>query len=235
MAEDTGESDTVAHDETGGRFCRRQRRAPVNLYDEFDFPDVFDDDMNSPEKGAKPLAQLAEEYLLEQLSETVTSTTNYSCGGLLPISQSVPMSAPASSEIPKTLVPFSIRWDVPGTDSSRKIQFPMVLEPSSESQIYGPCSPFNDILDAYKTLSLDTSPDSANLWLLKCAKLNRHQFSTDFDPNLSGIVDSIAQTLLPKFQSARLEGREDHQGAIAELEGLTVSSETCSIRVPSLY
>jgi acyl-CoA synthetase (AMP-forming)/AMP-acid ligase II len=57
----------------------------------------------------------------------------------------------------------------------------------------------------------------------KAGKLDRANFSVDFHPHDYGILDAIAQTLLPSmYRLDRNEGREEHWGVKAELYKLNV-------------
>lgn len=58
----------------------------------------------------------------------------------------------------------------------------------------------------------------------KAGKLDRSQFSVDFHPHDYGILDVIAQTLLPDVCGGYLEDRKDHRGVLADLYKLNVST-----------
>ena len=71
----------------------------------------------------------------------------------------------------------------------------------------------------------------------RAVKLDRNQFSTSFNPYEVGIIDTIAQSLLPGVVlpfANRASGHEDDLGVIAELYKLNVSlPKICTLRRPS--
>jgi len=147
-----------------------------------------------PRKEKKSLRRLAEDGLLEGISESVagdSSASRYCCGGILP---GTPKSKPTT-----------LRWDDPSEeDISRKCHFPMDSE-----------------LAANRVLAIVNGICKASD---KNGNLDAKNFSTNFDPHGNGILDIISQLLLPGFQAQKLKERPEHRGIKATLTNLQVSS-----------
>jgi len=184
------------------------------------------------------LVQLAEREVLAQLKKAVSmsqATANYCCGGSIPISAATDAPEPCatkpkekkaktnptatSSTIVQSAV--AIRWDIPNeANLSKKILFPFVPE-NSDNQA---ASLLDDLLGACApaTFGLD-GQDILDVSYRKAGKLDRKQFSVDFNPYEHGIIDAISQILLPDIKGPELQGREEQRGVMAELYKLNVS------------
>jgi hypothetical protein len=170
-------------------------------------------------RGPQTLQDLASIGILDNLRSSLEgyqATANYCLGGSIPISSLPTQSTTefAASKSPITAPPFALRFDTPS--SGGKVTFPS-SDSSGLEQLLKACTPATfgsggkDVLDeTYR----------------KAGKLDRANFSVDFHPNDYGILDAIAQTLLPStYPLGKKEGREEHWGVKAELYKLNVSEE----------
>jgi hypothetical protein len=190
------------------------------------------------------LVQLAEREVLAQLKKAVNmsqATANYCCGGSIPISAATdapearatktkkkkaktnPKATSSTSSTSSTIVPsaVAIRWDIPNeANLSKKILFPFVPE-NSDNQA---ASLLDDLLGACApaTFGLD-GQDVLDVGYRKAGKLDRKQFSVDFNPYEHSIIDAISQILLPDIKGPELKDREEQRGVMAELYKLNVS------------
>ncbi|TVY39200.1 hypothetical protein LSUB1_G003079 [Lachnellula subtilissima] len=177
--------------------------------------------------GAKSLLEAAEDKVIEQLSDAIrgyNSTAAFSCGGTVPIDirSTTRYGDFTSAKIPITSPPVTIRWDDQAGDVAGKIQFPVpsgkedVLEKLVKS-----CQPATFGFGGGNVLDER---------IRKAGKLEASEFSTSFNPYDYGIVDAVAQALLPGI--ARPEGIDkvdnganaQHWGVVAELYKLNVYS-----------
>jgi hypothetical protein len=110
--------------------------------------------------------------------------------------------------------PVSLRFDT-SQSSASKIQFPLSSDGSSLEILLRACSP----------PSSGSSGRDETVGVLDAS-----HFSTDFHPYDHGIIDTIAQILLPgvkdPIQDESFKGREEHWGLRAELKALTVSESS---------
>jgi hypothetical protein len=168
-------------------------------------------------RGPKTLQELASRGILDNLRSSLEgyqATANYCLGGSIPISSLTQSTSTdfTASKSPITAPPFTLRFDTPS--SGGKVTFPS-SDSSELEQLLKACTPATfgsggkDILDeTYR----------------KAGKLDRANFSVDFHPHDYGILDAIAQTLLPSTYPLGIkEGREEHGGVKAELYKLNVS------------
>ncbi|TAQ83539.1 hypothetical protein B7494_g8139 [Chlorociboria aeruginascens] len=155
------------------------------------------------------------------------SKADYCCGGTIPV---VDASQPGArvrfdtSQGPVTAPPVVLRFDTDVT--IKKIEFPLsggkdgeVTEGNIEA-LLSACAPASFGLEGKDVLN-DT--------YRKAAKLDRNQFSVDFHPHDYGVVDAIAQSLLPSvykaLSSEQLKAnRVEHWGVVAELYKLNIYS-----------
>ena len=173
----------------------------------------------------KTLAQLAERALLNQLRDAVDgyqTTASYCCGGSLPISTDANpprFASDLSASSQKTAPPIALRWDVPNEESTAKtIHFPILPSTTHESN-----SLLGGLLTACAPATFGrNSEDVLDETYRKSGKLDRNQFSVDFHPHDYGIIDSIAQILMPETHVA-VGDQEEHRGVVAELYKLNVS------------
>jgi hypothetical protein len=167
-------------------------------------------------RGPKTLQDLASKGVLDNLRSSLEgyqATANYCLGGNIPIS-SLPTPS-ATGFTPITAPLFALRFDTPSS-SGGKVTFPS-SDVSELEQLLKACTPATfgsggkDILDET---------------YCKAGKLDRGNFSADFHPHDYGILDAIAQTLLPStYPVGKEEGREEHWGVKAELYKLNVSED----------
>ncbi|PQE32019.1 Oxoglutarate iron-dependent dioxygenase protein [Rutstroemia sp. NJR-2017a WRK4] len=150
-----------------------------------------------PGKGAPGLSEIATRAAIEHL-KSVLPNANYCCGGSIPIS---------------TDSPVTIRFDNSSTSSIHKIQFP-----SSSTDI-------NELLLASEraTFGLD-GKDVLDETYRKAAALATDKFSTNFHPADHGLVDALAQILLPDYRLRADGKKKELWGVKAELYKLNVYS-----------
>jgi hypothetical protein len=115
-----------------------------------------------------------------------------------------------------------VRWDAPTGDVSGKVTFPV---PDDKQEVLEllvkDCQPATFGFEGKNML--DES-------IRKSGKLEANEFSTSFNPYDYGIVDAIAQALLPGIARLNLEGEntsEEHWGVVVELYKLNVSNSQC--------
>ncbi|KUJ14348.1 uncharacterized protein LY89DRAFT_784308 [Mollisia scopiformis] len=193
---------------------------------------VISSDDESPQQKphkSKTLSELAEERCLDSLSAAVEgyqSTANYCCGGSLPItipSIAQPLYVSSKKLDPnKTQNTIALRWDVSQDQgSARKVEFPLV---HSDSQILAQTM-FEELLKTCAPATFGrNNEDILDESYRKAGKLDREQFSINFHPHDYGIVDAIAQTLLPQIDGAFLKERVEHRGLLAELYKVNIYS-----------
>lgn len=174
--------------------------------------------------GTKSLHEMVEGNLLQQLTEAVTgyqATANFSCGGSIPIDvQGTTRYGDFTSE--KTRVsspPVTIRWDAPSGDVSGKVTLPITnAEDKSLVQLAKDCQPATFGFGGENVLDER---------IRKAGKLEASEFSTSFNPYDYGIVDAVAQALLPGIARPDFQGENkspEHWGVVAELYKLNVYS-----------
>jgi hypothetical protein len=160
--------------------------------------------------------------LLGQLGAAVTAQqAAFCCGGTLQIAAArgcIYEHVTADAE-PLASPPVVIRWDLPSGKAIRKITLPAAQQAESTpaiSELLESCSPAtfghkgHDVLDqSYR----------------RAVKLDSDQFCTSFSPHDFGIMDAIAQTLLPEVAqvaSGPQTELQEHWGVVAELYKLNV-------------
>ncbi|OAR00047.1 hypothetical protein LLEC1_05211 [Akanthomyces lecanii] len=146
----------------------------------------------------------------------------YACGGRIPIAESTNESeaeAPPSlsAEQPRQSDPVTIRWDVSGllnVDESpcRRLTLPITKQADHDalSGLIKDCQPAT-----FGSGGQDVYDETYR----KALKLNPDAFCSTFDPYSLGIVDSIAQILLPSFLDSTT-----HRAVEARLYKLNVYS-----------
>jgi hypothetical protein len=182
-----------------------------------------DSDSSSQEEPSsqEPLGKGA---LLDQLGDAVTAQqAAYCCGGTIQIAaardRTIYEHITVDAE-PLVSPPVVIRWDLPSGKAIRKVTLPAVQNAESTpaiSELLKSCSPAtfghkgHDVLDqSYR----------------RAVKLDSDQFCTSFSPHDFGIMDAIAQTLLPevaRVASSTQTEFQEHLGVVAELYKLNVS------------
>ena len=175
------------------------------------------DELSNPiEDESNPLRQL--------ISACSTQKAPFCCGGSIPIKQGsdiVSRFEKLTCDDGQVMSPgITLRWDVPGGNVVRKLTLPLVEGETGVDDLLKDCAPATfgkegeEILDeSYR----------------KAAKLDSDQFSSSFSPYEIGIVDAIAQSLLPGVASTFADGKSilwDDLGLVAELYKLNVSHAT---------
>ena len=166
------------------------------------------------------------EGLLGQLEAAVTAEqAAFCCGGTIQIATARDCIYEHTTVDAEPLVspPVVIRWDLPSGKTTRKITLPAVQKAGSTpatsiSELLKSCSPATFGHKGHNVL--DQSYRQA-------VKLDSDQFCTSFSPHDYGIMDAIAQTLVPEVAqvasgTTRTEFQE-HWGVVAELYKLNVS------------
>jgi hypothetical protein len=161
--------------------------------------------------------------LLCQLEAAVTAQqAAFCCGGTIQIDAArgcIYKHVTVDTE-PLVSPPVVIRWDLPSSKAIRKMTLPAVQKArrtSAISELLKDCSPATFGHKGQEVL--DPSYRQA-------VKLDSHQFCTSFSPHDFGIIDAIAQTLLPEIaqvSSGTQKEFREHWGVVAELYKLNVS------------
>jgi hypothetical protein len=177
--------------------------------------------------GHQSPQQVTDPQLLSSLDEAITqyeASSNFSCGGSIKRIYGACWSTGTRygdfTSKKKTIkcAPITVRWDVKAGDS-KKITFDPApfyrqWEPTLNDLVQG-CAPATFGFDG-KDVFDDT--------VRKAGKLEASQFSTNFNPYDYGIVDTIAQQLLPSIVRAGRQPAVDRWGVVAELYKLNVYS-----------
>ena len=113
--------------------------------------------------------------------------------------------------------PVIIRWDNGGMSKKTTFGLPWVNKPWEKSleELVEDCEP--------ATFGFD-GKDVLDEKIRKAGKLEAHQFSTNFNPYDYGIVNTIAQELLPGIVRAGKQPAVEGWGVVAELYKLNVYS-----------
>jgi hypothetical protein len=176
----------------------------------------------SPHPGSSPGETFPEHDLMQELTATVTSQQAvFCCGGTIPVATGRDHTHDHVTADKERLVspPVVIRWDVPSGKAIRKLTLPVEQGAKGTpaiSALVKDCSPATfgrrgeEVLDeSYR----------------EAAKLESHQFCTSFSPHDCGIIDAIAQTILPEVANPCSAGQtafQEHWGIVAELYKLNV-------------
>jgi hypothetical protein len=177
-----------------------------------------------PEMPEAPPSKIAENPLFKELRESVAKETTaftFACGGTIPIVSSLGESTPVEAE-PGNLrstscLPVDLRWDPKDSvakSSQTKVTFP--LESGTQGNL--------------ERLIQDMAPATFGLGgkdvldesYRKAAKMDPSQFSSTFNPYELGIVDAVAQALLPSLRHSK-----QTRGVRAELYKLNVGLVSC--------
>jgi hypothetical protein len=169
-----------------------------------------------------PQSKIAESALFKELRESVaqeTASFTFACGGSIPISASFPEPGAAvtdSQELQSTSCPpIDLRWDPndPAVLAGQaKVTFPTECGSQSRANL--------------ERLIQDMAPatfgrggeDIYDESYRKATKMDPTQFSSTFNPYELGIVDAVAQALLPSLRHAK-----QTRAVKAELYKLNVS------------
>ncbi|KAI9707895.1 MAG: hypothetical protein M1820_004501 [Bogoriella megaspora] len=165
------------------------------------------------------LAATTQTVLLAQLSKSIEkekATATFTCGGSIfiiddspiddsPIDAANPDSASLdTSDKPPTTgtvsKPITLRWDSKALGHSAKIVFPLLkgLRSPALEQLVQDCAP--------ATFGLK-GKDVLDETYRKASKLDNTEFSVDFCPYELGIVDTVAQMLLPSVRHEASKAR----------------------------
>ena len=168
-------------------------------------------------ESTEGLRHLDKQDALSELSQTIgLAKANFCCGGSVRTVATENTDPVAGPSVP----PVVIRWDVPDGKDVRKVTLPApesTEQPTALSELLENCAP------ATFGLGADTVLDES---YRQAVKLDQDQFSTNFSPYLCGIVDAIAQTLLPGVAEPYADGITrfvEHLGVLARPYALNVS------------
>jgi hypothetical protein len=163
-----------------------------------------------------------EKALLCELEAAVTAQqAAFCCGGTIQIaaSRGCIYEHITVDEEPLVSPPVVVRWDLPSGKAIRKMTFPAVQKArrtTAISELLKDCSPATFGHQGHEVLDQSYR---------RAAKLDNHQFCTSFSPHDFGIIDAIAQTLLPEIAQVspgKPTGFQEHWGVVAELYKLNV-------------
>jgi len=181
---------------------------PIILSDTESESDSDDDDgsaSSTPHASAGPPRD-AMQLMLDDLRSVLQGgrTGNFCIGGRIPISP-IGNFPTSSQEGGRRVSSVTLRFDTPDGSVSR-IQLPLRSDGLGFDQLLRACTP-----------SSFGGPE--------VGELDASHFSTDFHPHDCGIIDTIAQTLLPGVEkpiTEGMKGREEQWGVRAELKSLNV-------------
>jgi hypothetical protein len=182
----------------------------------------------NPPAGARSLQALAAQSVFNDLKNSLKgyeSAAAYCCGGSLPLSSTPSSNAFNSAKAPITSPPVVIRFDRPHPSNAiSKITFPSIPDQRESEEELG------KLLEACAPATFGVgAKDVLDESYRKAGKLDRSQFSTDWHPADYGILDTIAQTLLPESSTSlgeKEDRRAEHWGVRAELYKLNVSDDS---------
>jgi len=178
---------------------------------------------SSPRSESSPQTPLHKEGLLCELETAVTAQqAAFCCGGTIQTDAARGCIYEHVTVDTKPLVspPVVIRWDLPSGKAIRKMTLPAVQEATCTpaiSELLKDCSPAT-----FGHMGREVLDQSYR----QAVKLDSHQFCTSFSPHDFGIIDAIAQTLLPEVTQVSSDTRtefQEHWGVVAELYKLNVS------------
>ncbi|PVH78883.1 hypothetical protein DL98DRAFT_572812 [Cadophora sp. DSE1049] len=145
------------------------------------------------------LAQMAETACLKNLTAAVAgkqSPTGYCCGGYVTLCSSPSTESGRDSQLPAQPI-LTLRWDDLVDDSiSRKIRFPRILETGQDS--VNITKDTQALIDAYGASGV----------------VEGASFAVGFDLSTHGILDTVAQALLPGADCDLLKDRPEHRGVM---------------------
>lgn len=154
--------------------------------------------------------------LLDQLREELgkqTEKTIFTCGGTIPITKRGPTLTSDDTKVSSASEPVTIRWD------------PLVLEtPASQARLVLPLAqkdpgPLKNLINDLQPASFGyQGKDVFDETYRKALKMDTDNFATTFNPYECGIIDAIAQALLPSTPDSDLR-----RGVRAELYKMNVS------------
>jgi hypothetical protein len=180
--------------------------------------EVDSDSESTPSRSTgsmRTLLQQAEAAILKQLGDAIGEhevTSQYCCGGTISSSLNATVPGESLQELASaaysdysTVNQFTLRFDDTFMEGiSRRVTFPMRAEDVS----------FNNLDHLLKA--------TQNSACGKFGILSTTQFCIDFDPHRSGLLDVVAQVLLPGFECEMLKHRPEHRGVRASAPILLV-------------
>jgi hypothetical protein len=177
--------------------------------------------------GLQSAQQVTAEQVLTPLDEAIATyeaSSSFSCGGSLERLYSAYMLAGThygnftSKKKAVQCAPITVRWD--GKDgTSKRTTF-------DSAPIYRNGEPtLEDLVQDCEPATFGfNGEDVFDEAVRKAAKLEAYKFSTNFNPYDYGIVNIVAQELLPGIMRAGRQPAVDHWGVVAELYKLNVYS-----------
>lgn len=167
--------------------------------------------------------------LLDQLREELgkeTEKTIFTYGGTIPVTTPGQAFVSGNKQISSTSEPVTIRWDpaTPGTPASQaKLVLPIV--PNRQGNVEKLINDLEPASFGYH------GKDVFDETYRKALKMDTNKFASTFNPYECGIIDGIAQVLLPSTPESDLR-----RGVRAELYKLNVSCPLGSLGLrPSPY
>ncbi|KAL9101858.1 MAG: hypothetical protein Q9163_002925 [Psora crenata] len=179
------------------------------------------DSSKLPRTAITSLRGTLEVDLLQQLGKAIgVENPTFACGGTVPIRKDQTLERSSN-----TIAPVTIRWSLLPSQG-RLVQFPVA------SQLP------QDNYDTFQQLLLDCQPatfgrggeDILDESYRQATKLDASRFCTDFNPYECGIIDSIAQVLLPEYA---IPPRNDGQTGQIGQEHLGISGELYKLNIYS--
>jgi hypothetical protein len=176
--------------------------------------------------GLQSPQQVTAEQVLTLLDEAMAhyeASSSFSCGGSLERLYGAYMFAGThygdftSKKKAVKCAPITVRWDC--KDGTKKITF-------DQAPIYRNWEPtLEDLVQDCEPATFGfNGKDVFDEAVRKAGKLEAYKFSTNFNPYDYGIVDMVAQELLPGIVRAGRQPAVDHWGVVAELYKLNVYS-----------
>lgn len=158
-----------------------------------------------PKMPTAPESLISKSPLFQELRESVAKETmafTFACGGTIPIVSSLPDTdeeTDTSEQLRATsCLPIQLRWDsIEKTTLSSQTRITLPLEPDTEKNL---AQLVKDMTPATFGLSGEHVYDES---YRKATKLDQTCFSSTFNPYELGIIDTIAQTLLPSLRHSK--------------------------------
>jgi hypothetical protein len=174
-----------------------------------------------PKMPTAPPSKISESPLFKELRESVakeTTAVTFACGGTIPIVSSLSepkTTVPDSKELRSTsCLPIDLRWDpIDGSVEARRAKVTFPLEPRTQDNLG------RLIRDMTPATFGRGGEDVYDESYRKALKLDPSHFSSTFNPYELGIVDTVAQALLPSLRHS-----EQTRAVKAELYKLNVGS-----------
>ena len=173
--------------------------------------------------------QIEDPKLMNQLSRALRNlNSQFCCGGSIQVIEDTDKLSKRFENIhcdseEMTTGPLLLRWDVPDGSTSRKLKLPPSIHEDEENT-----ADITALLEHCQPATFGKSgEDIFDESYRKAVKLDSDQFSTNFSPHEVGIIDAVAQTIMPSMARHLSDGTTtflDHLGVVAELYKLNVST-----------